>query len=158
MHCCGPGLEPKRWPWHVEATRKKFPNISALSQAHFLILVSHWLNSVRSQPDRVVGKWSPQGSALQDTEQKAGQDAGRWAEGRLFQFFLSPLFRLWRSTQLIGTWLGSEVWLRESGEWSLPLGSLKKSGFFPVIFKDNMALWLWYKDITRKIWYWPWDS
>ena len=44
--------------------------------------------------ERVVGKYSPQRPALEGTEQRSEQEAGGWAEGRLFQLFLSPLSRL----------------------------------------------------------------
>ena len=44
--------------------------------------------------ERVEGKYSPQRPALEGTEQRSEQEAGGWAEERLFQLFLSPLSRL----------------------------------------------------------------
>lgn len=74
-------------------TGKKFPNLFCL---HMFIsfLLSPLAEPNEKKLERVVGKYSPQRPALEGTEQRSEQEAGGWAEGRLFQLFLSPLSRL----------------------------------------------------------------
>ena len=129
----------RKWHSHVEAPGEEILNLLLLSQTHFLLLVSHWLKPMRSQPEREVGKCSRQGSALQGAEQsREEQDQGDEQRDYFSYFYLlysgsgDPL------SSSEPEWDQKEIWLKEGRKWSLPLDRVYESDVFFNNFQGNI--------------------